>query len=256
MGRQRWPKEFDERRVPPGPRREPPSRSGGPERAATPLEPIARSVLYLQSTAGNSAVSTSIRAVVQRQPKPKKQPQWVIDAQVAFDATFPNMKGVVIKNFAELNATLQKSHYGAWTQSKTEIYLKDPTKPAKPKDPAPTKAVQTLYVRYLLEHEAVHIRQFINPGGPPKTWEQMLLFEKEAYTKDKAWLRGPGEKIITIEAVFDDIEATIDKNRNDIDAVLGLTGVPREEALHKGMLANKLIPPGTDPDAQKLYIQP
>ena len=230
---------------------------------------MARSVLYLQRTAGNSAVATAIRGLggrggtrplVQRQPKVKKQPQWVIDAQVAFDKAFPNMKGVVIKNYADLNKTLQSAHYSGWTQSKSEIYLRDPSKPRDPKEKAPSKTVQAMYVRYILQHESVHIEQFIKPGGPPTSWEGMLLFEKEAYAKDRIWLRGAGEKIITDEPTFDAIEAEADKNQMAIDRVIAaagtLTGPARDKVIYEQMLKEKLIPPGTDPLPKKLYTQP
>jgi hypothetical protein len=270
MGRQRWQREFEDRQAPAGRRREPPSQTGDHEQQATPLEPIARSVLFLQRTAGNSAVATAIEglgaidgtpAVVQRQPKTKPPPpQWVTDAQAVFTKEFPNLKGVVIRNFADLNKTLQKSHFAGWTQSKTEIYVKDPTRPPDPKQPPPPKALQAMYVRYVLEHEAEHIRQFTNPGGPPTTWEQMLKFEKAAYERDRLWLSNAGGKIITDQGVFDDIEEAVDKNLIDINAVLDaadkLSGKAREKALHKGMLSKNLIPPGTDPDPTKLYIQP
>lgn len=236
-----------------------------------PLEPTTRSVLALQNTVGNAAVALALRGmadgglVVQRQPKPPKkqptkQPKWVTDAQAVFTAEFPALKGVVIKNYADLNKTLQGAHFAAWTQSKTEIYLKDPTKPAGPKQPAPPKAQQVMFVRYVLEHEAEHIRQFINPGGPPTTWEQMLKFEKDAYERDRLWLSGAGANIITDPDVFDSIEEAVDKNLIDIDAVLtdakGLSGPALEKALHKGMLAKKLIPSGSDLDPLKLYKQP
>jgi hypothetical protein len=269
MGRQRRPREFEERREPSGPRREPPSQTGDREHRATELAPIARSVLYLQRTAGNSAVATAIRGlgasggtrpVVQRQPKVKKQPQWVIDAQVAFDTAFPNMKGVVIKDYAGLNKTLQGAHYGGWTQSKTEIYLRDPSKPLDPKQKAPSKTVQAMYVRYILQHESVHIEQFIKPGGPPTSWEGMLLFEKEAYAKDRTWLTGPGATIITDQATFDAIEEAADKNQLAIGRVVAaagtLTGPAREKAIYGEMLKENMIPPGTDPLPKKLYTQP
>lgn len=271
MGRQRCQRKLEDRQAPSAGRHGPTPHTDGREHP-TSLEPIAHAILTLQRTAGNAAVATALegraaldssRAIVQRQPKDKKPPpppQWVKDAQAVFTKEFPTLKGVVIKNFADLNKTLQQSHFAGWTQSKTEIYIKDPGKPSDPKQPAPPKAQQAMFVRYVLEHESEHVRQFTNPGGPPKTWEQMLLFEKAAYEKDRLWLKGAGANIITDEGVFDTIEEAADKNVIDITALLdgakSLTGAAREKALHQGMISKNLLPAGTDPDPAKLYKQP
>jgi hypothetical protein len=271
MGRQRCQRKLEDRQSPSVGRHGPTPQTDSHEQRPTLLEPLAHAVLTLQRTAGNAAVATVLggrgavdatRAIVQRQPKGKqpRQPQWVKDAQAVFTKEFPTLKGVVIKNFADLNKTLQQSHFAGWTQSKTEIYIKDPSKPADPKEPAPSKAQQAMFVRYILEHEAEHVRQFINPGGPPTKWEQMLLFEKAAYEKDRLWLKGAGANIITDEGVFDTIEEAADKNVMDITAMLDaaktLTGAAREKALYQAMMSKKLIPAGADPDPAKLYKQP
>ncbi len=225
-------------------------------------------MLSLQRTAGNAAVSRAIRgpagpaatpAVLQRQPKTKK-PKWITDAQAELAKLFPNdplMKNVVIKDYAGLNKTLQTIHYGAWTQSKTEIYLRNPAGTSKK---APPIAQQAMFVQYVLHHEAVHIGQFDKAGGPPQTWQQMLEFERDAYSADRVWLAGAGAQLITDPDVLDLVDESSDKNlikcQSLLDSTKGLSGKAREAALFKGMIGKDLIPAKSDPDPLKLYRQP
>ncbi|HET9519959.1 MAG TPA: hypothetical protein VFO73_02815, partial [Candidatus Limnocylindrales bacterium] len=73
---------------------------------ADDLPPLARAVLGLQATAGNSAVA----GTVQRQPKPPAQPAWLRDAQAELGKLFPKDKlvqHVIVKDYGALNAELQ-----------------------------------------------------------------------------------------------------------------------------------------------------
>jgi hypothetical protein len=116
-----------------------------------------------------------------------------------------------------------------------------------------------MVVQFVLHHEAVHIRQF-DKAGQPKTWQQMLEFEKAAYESDLAWLDGDGAKLITDADLFDLMKETVATNLKDVDALLSdtskLSGETREQALHKGMISRDLIPSGSKLDPLELYKQP
>ena len=216
----------------------------------------------LQKTVGNAAV---VR--LQRQPKPgkrkKRTPAWVTAAQAELGPMFPNdqlMANVVIKDYADLNATLQKIGFAAWTQSITEIYIRDLSGFADPKKPT-TKLWPQMAYRYVLHHEAEHIRQFATGTGPPKTWQEMLTFEQVAYTNDLAWLAGPdGTKAVSDPVLNAQFAKEAKKNLDDVTALLDgtkhLTGTTREDALFKGMKKAKLIPARAKRDPTLLYQQP
>jgi hypothetical protein len=224
------------------------------------LPPLARAVLDLQATAGNSAVAEN----VQRQPKtPPAKPAWLQDAQAELGKLFPNdklMQHVVVKDYGALNAELQTIDYGAWTNSKTEIYVRDPSTLIDQNEPAQQKWPPML-MRYTLRHEAVHIGQFAAAGGPPKTWQAMLEFEQAAYKADVAWLGStaattdiPDKQLLAL------LVAGASKTLASVTAVLNdtkkLKGKKREAEIFKRMKKAELIPKGAKPDPQELYIQP
>jgi hypothetical protein len=228
-------------------------------------------VLSLQAHAGNAAVATAIQALgarpaapaVQRKPKPKKVPQWVTDAQATMAQLFPNDKllsQVVIKDFADLNRTLRGGGFAAWTQSETAIYIRDPTRFVDKANPAST-AWPPMIIRYVLQHEAVHVRQFKRDGQPPGTWQRMLEYEEEAYTTDLAWLaQNPTAKLISDPKLLAALRADATKNLGDVQTLLKdtatLTGKKREARLFKRMKDLDLIPRAAKADPRLLYKQP
>jgi hypothetical protein len=221
--------------------------------AARGAPSVARSVLSLQSIAGNAAVARA----VQRQPKPPKTPpKWATDAEATLKSMFPKEKliqGVVIKDYADTNATLQGGPYAAWTNSPSEIYLRDPA------GLGTTAAEQGQKLRYVLQHEANHIRQF-QGKGPPKLWETMVGYELKAYANDLKWLDGDGKKVITDHTIHADLVKGVRKNQADLKQILkdvkGKQGKARDEAILDELLDKNLVPPNATANPQDLYKQP
>jgi hypothetical protein len=225
------------------------------------VDPVAESVLSLQATAGNAAIAGALLSAspsVQRQPK--KPPPHVAAGQAALKQLFPKEKlleGVVVKDYAELNVTLQgATSYGAWTQSSTAIYVKDPARMAD------TPAKQAMALRYVLQHEANHVRQFEKTKGPPKTWEAMINFEIEAYRNDLQWLSGPGKSIVTDAKLHKKLVDSATKNLGELRGRVNgakkqkLEGEKREEFFVDGLLDKDLIPPDSTANPLDLYRQP
>jgi hypothetical protein len=252
---------------PGGPIQRPPA--DHPRWQAPAARPSAATLLSLQRTAGNAAVVT-----LQRQPKPGKKPgkkpgqkkpppAWVTAGQAELGQLFPNdklMSNVVIKDYADLNKTLQGAPFAAWTQSMTEIYVRDLSGFADPKKPA-TKLWPQMAMRYVLHHEAEHIRQFAGGTGPPRTWQEMLQYEQTAYTNDLAWLASPaGQQAVSDPVLNGQFLKEARKNLADVTGLLdgtkNLTGKKREDALFKGMKKARLIPARTKRDPTLLYRQP
>lgn len=71
----------------------------------------------------------------------------------------------------------------AWTNAATDVYLADPG-PHVDGEPFDEAA----WWRTILYHEAVHVRQFANAGGPPDTYTRMMAYEIEAYENTHEWL--------------------------------------------------------------------
>jgi hypothetical protein len=236
------------------------------------LGPLRTLVFGLQAHAGNTAVATAVGAraattgraspFVQRQPKPKPKakaedpPAWITAAQADLRQLFPDdklMGHVVIKDYSKLNNTLQEEDYGAWTQSKTEIFLRDPA----------TKGLPGSVVKYELHHEAVHVRQFARDGGPPKTWQKMLEYEQEAYKSDTVWLAGSeAKKLIPEEDLLKQLQDGAAENLAKVNTLLDdtkkLSGKKREDELFKRMRSRDvdLIPEHAKADPTLLYKQP
>ncbi len=214
--------------------------------------PVAKRILALQATAGNAAVAS----VVQRAPK-KKQPAWVGAAQATLGKMFPKdplLGKVVIKNYGDLNATLQKMGFAAWTNSRTEIFIKDPALFAT--NPALAAAV----LQYILQHEANHVRQFAKAKGPPKDWETMAAYEIEAYTNDIAWLAGAGASVVTDPTQNKELLDEAKKNLKDVqDTINGagtLTGKARNKYFFTEMKNKNLIPANSPAKPGALYKNP
>jgi hypothetical protein len=282
MRRHDWPLEADPAAsARHGRDRRPPS--GADAAARTPLDMTTATVLDLQQTAGNAAVAAAIGPAVQRQPKPpekkpaekkpeekkaekkapeKPQPQWVKDAQARLAQLFPKdptIGKVVIRDYAGANKELQTIDYGAWTESATEIYLRDPSTVPLTKQKR-SKNVAAMVLTYVLKHEAVHVRQFTKDGKPPPTWQRMLEYEKEAYESDRAWLRTKeGESLVPEEAVRDDLDEAADRLVIKIDGLLSATkdlqGKAREDKLYEDMKGAGLIPSGAKREPEELYKQ-
>jgi hypothetical protein len=234
------------------------------------VPPGAAALLDLQRTAGNQAVVARVLGrpalIVQRRRKGKQPPpKWVTDAARELQAMFPNdplISKVVIKDYAKLNRKLRGASFDAWTNSRTEIYLRDLAKYADKRQP---KTVNwPLYMmRYVLRHEAQHIREFDKTGGPPRTWEAMLLHEQVTYTDDKAWLGTAGAATLipdpdlrtmleqsaehALAAIHAALQAGIDTRGN---------AAAKEAARLKSMKQTTMIPAGAGLDPTKLYVQP
>lgn len=247
--------------------------SGGLARRAEDRPTGATAVLDLQRTAGNRAVLAAVDRrpdrplALQRQPKPgPAPPKWVVDAQQELGTMFPNdplMAKVVVKDYAKLNATLQGAPFSAWTQSRTEIYIKDLSGLADPTQPKTAKW-PALVARYVLHHEAEHIRQFAKAGsGPPTTWLAMLTFEDAAYTSDLAWLASAaGKKLIPDATLRQQLLTSARSSRGEVRAAMKKGAATRGSAAAKDkarfdeMKKLNLIPANADPDPTKLYQQP
>lgn len=216
------------------------------------LDAGVRSVLRLQATAGNTAVAGALR--VQRQPK--QPPAYVTNAQATLKQLFPKEKllqGVVIKDYVALNPALQGASYGAWTQSATQIYVRDPALLAD------TPQKQAMAMQYALQHEANHVRQFAKAKGPPAKWETMMKYELDAYANDLRWLAGTGKSIVTDAELHRELVDGATKNLKDLqDLMKGaakLKGAKREAFFLDGLLDKDLIPPDSTANPLDLYKQ-
>lgn len=254
-----------------------------PEAASGPdVPPVTASLLSLQRSAGNQAVSAALGPmgattprwmVVQREKPPARQkppkaqkapPPWLKDAQgilTEMAKSDPHLGNVTLRNFVDLNAALKSSQYAAWTQSGTEIYLKNPYPKGASRSDAAMRTLIEQYVRFVLRHEGEHVGQFARDGGPPKTWQRMLEYEQEAYAKDVKWLDGPGKAILTDAGVLKDVKKQVTKNLKDVTDLLdGIAKLPPrsdvEKHLHGKMIALKLIPAKAGLNPQDLYVQP
>lgn len=278
MGRRRWADDLEPRLA---------GRGGLPHaqreaeqpRANGHVQPATASLLSLQRSAGNQAIATALRmgaagqrrlVVAQREepgkktPTPKPPPAWLKDAQgilAEMAKTDTHLGNVTLKNFVDLNAALKTSEYAAWTQSGTEIYLKNPYPKGASRGDAATRTLIEQYVRFVLRHEGEHVSQFARDGGAPKTWQRMLEYEKEAYAKDIKWLDGPGKSVMTNADVVKDVRKQVTKNLKDVTDLLdGVAKLPPktdvEQHLHKEMIRLKLIPSKAGINPQDLYVQP
>ena len=222
------------------------------------------SLIELQRTAGNAAVTQSIRdLVVQRDPKRKKaRPKWAEEAKQSLRELFPKdklMEAVEIEDYGETNAALKDFEFGAWTNSKTLIYLRSPSAFADPDDPkAKDRPKQAMLAA--LHHESQHVRQFARDGGPPKSWEQMLRYEQEAYGLDKTWLTGDGAKVITNKKLRDELVAGATKELDIVVRLLAgaktLKADTKEATLRQQMIDELLIPTASPKDPGDMYKQP
>lgn len=253
MGRRGWVGELEPRLA----------ERGGASRRARHVPPLDAEVLSLQARAGNHAVVAALQRDTPKQA-PKPPPQWLQDAEsiLADMAKTDKLLGSTkLRNYSELNATLRKFEYGAWTESAQEIFVKDPfPKGSNRKDKA-TQRLVAMYVRYELTHEAVHVHQFDRDGGPPTTWRRMLEYEKEAYESDVKWLSGPGKQVVTDPDAMQSITSQVNKNLKDVTGLLdGIAKLPPktdvEKHLHKEMIRLKLIPSKSGLNPQDLYKQP
>lgn len=224
------------------------------DHGSSAVGPVAKGILTLQATAGNAAVAS----IIQRAPKKKKkQPTWVSGAQSTLGKMFPRdplLSKVVIKNYDDLNATLQTMGFAAWTNSRTEIFIKDPAQFAT--NPALAASV----LQYILQHEANHVRQFAKAKGPPKDWETMATYEIEAYTNDIAWLTGAGASVVTDPTQHKELLDEARKNLKDVqDTINGagiLTGKARNKYFFAEMKNRNLIPANSPADPRALYKNP
>lgn len=257
----------------PGLSREEPAKPHAHARAGSAGDPVVREVRALQSTAGNAAVASvvgdlrrggTIPTGVQRQPKGAKAvPPWIKDAKASLGKMFPKdkaMANVVIRDYADLNKTLQGIDFAAWTNSGTVIYLRDPSGLADPANPN-TANWPAMFTSAVLHHEAAHVRQFARDGGPPKTWQQMLIYERDAYGEDVAWLGGTeAQTLIPDKGLRDQVVEQSAANLKLVTRLLAgtekLTGKAREKELHRLMVAETLIPASATMNPLDLYKQP
>lgn len=141
-------------------------------------------------TAGDRAVTTTPlgygdRAVGQgkaaAKPPAKKPPPRYLNlanqAKGELVTAYPALKNVTVREWKDLkNPYVKKNQPGwwAWTNSKDEIYVN-----AKITSPASADAV--------MQHEALHVDQFIGSGVPP-SYLEMVRFERDAYRDSAAYL--------------------------------------------------------------------
>ena len=118
-------------------------------------------------------------------------------------------------------------------------------------------------MRYVLRHEAQHIREFDKTGGPPKTWEAMLLHEQVTYTDDKAWLGTAAAATLVPDP---DLRTLLEQSADEALAAITValqagvdtpgSAAAKEAARLKEMKRTKMIPAGAGLDPTKLYVQP
>lgn len=284
MGRRRWADDLQPSLAGRGAAshalRDAAQRDHGEAHGGDDLPPVTASLFSLQRSAGNRAVSAALRSrdagarrpivaqrdkpTKKRKPQAPKPPAWLKDAQgilAEMAKSEPHLGNVTLRNFVDLNAALKSSEYAAWTQSGTEIYLKNPYPKGTSRGDADTRNMIEQYVRYVLRHEGEHVSQFARDGGPPKSWRQMLEYEQDAYAKDVKWLDGPGTSILTDADVLKDVKKQVTKNLKDVTDLLdGIARLPPksdvERHLHKEMVRLKLIPYKAGLNPQDLYVQP
>lgn len=97
-----------------------------------------------------------------------------------------SMKDVSIKPYADItwHKPLADMAFGAWTNSAKAIYMRDHT----------AFGFTDAFHFVVLYHEGWHVKQFLKHGGYPKSYQQMMEFEVEAYGESAKWLSKNGAK--------------------------------------------------------------
>src|SRR5512143_836940 len=112
-------------------------------------------------------------------------------------------------------------------------------------------------MRFTLQHEANHIRQFATAKGPPSKWADMLRFEIEAYTNDKKWLAANGKKEIPDKKLRELLEKGTDENlKNALEMQKAAAQEKDPETfLFTEMKKRDFIPQDAAKDPLELYKQ-
>jgi hypothetical protein len=215
------------------------------------LDAAQRHILSLQARAGNSAVAGML--AVQRETDAERLKRLKQD-QAELRSLFPKeklMEGVVIHDYQDVNDELQPASYGAWTNSATDIYVRAPAALGA------TPQNQRSMLRYILQHEANHVRQFAQAKGPPKKWATMLQFEIEAYKSDKIWLAANGKTEIPDAKLLAKLQKGVEENlKNALEMQKTAAGQKDAEAyLFAEMKKRDFIPKGAKADPLELYQQ-
>jgi hypothetical protein len=134
-------------------------------------------------------------------------PQTVQDFETVLKKTlFPNdnlIQKVTIRDLATISPQSladPKLDFGAWTKSESEIFVRD----LGPKGYPP--AVLQTVIAVNAKHEATHVHQFHTNKGRPKSYEQMIQFEIDAYDDIVNWVNTTkGQQVATDAATRNDI---------------------------------------------------
>ncbi|NUU18714.1 S8 family serine peptidase [Cellulomonas humilata] len=125
------------------------------------------------------------------------------------------------------------STFQAWTNSATEIFVSD-----LGTDPEVWKVV--------LFHEALHVHQFLE-WGRPVSYEQMMIYEADAYRGTHTWGSGKGRIDAFYLAQFDKSASVFSSGLARIRAKK-LTPAAREAEFKKFMLDGGFLPKGAKID--------
>jgi len=132
-------------------------------------------------------------------PKPpvKADPKPPVKAdpieQVKSDVTLAKVKldGLNLINMKRhRNGAAFESKFDAWTNSSTDIYVNVQPLLNTKKNPNDYNNARAGLVVAVI-HEIVHVIQFKNNKRHPKTFQQMIEFESDAYSKSVAWMDDP-----------------------------------------------------------------
>jgi hypothetical protein len=139
----------------------------------------------------------------------------------------PLIQKVIIRDLATISPQSiadPKQDFGAWTKSASEIFVRDLAPKRYP--PAVLRTIIAVNAR----HEGCHVHQFAATGGPPKTYEQMMQFEIEAYEDIVSWLASAEGKGIAANA----------KTPNEIGRAFGIYARELKDEITR---VNRLRPP-------------
>lgn len=183
------------------------------------------------------------------------EPEFVDRARVEWNILLPElprrdlMQNVTFKLLSQHpSEDTRNSGLHGWTNSKTEIYLADPLEHRGHLD-------ENVWWRTILYHEALHIKQFAEHGGAPKTYTQMIEYEIEAYRKTTDWLfdtdhpqQYPSEQMVDARIGLQNIKLDFIEIRSDAKD----DSTEEREKKYKNVLVDKSLLPSHE-NIEELY---
>jgi len=107
--------------------------------------------------------------------------------------------------------------FNAWLNSAKELYVNidDGFSKLRTALGGNKRMAELLYATVLVRHELNHVQQFKDAGGPPKSYRDMCVFERDAYAGDAKWMkdkRAALKKLGLTDAVIDSVISSQETN--------------------------------------------